>query len=103
MPLDEAVRLGVTADAHDQYDLMRAIARCDELARQLRATQLMHSQNLCRRANHLAADLATEEDMTGRALDVIATTLRSTFPPDRALDTIRTAVQDTGRDVTAHH
>ena len=74
------------------------------MARQLRATQLMHSQNLCRRANHLAAHLATEEDMSGRALDVIATTLRSTLsPPDRALNTIRTAVQDTGRDVNAHH
>lgn len=102
LPQDEAARLGVTADAHDQYDLMRAITRCDELISRLRAMQMIHSQNLCRRANHLAADLATEEAMSGRALNVIAVTLRSTFPPDRALDTIRTAVQDTGRDAGAH-
>lgn len=95
LPLDEAERLGVTADAHDQYDLMRAITRCDELVSQLRATQMIHSQNLCRVANHLAA--------SPDALDVIAVTLRSTFPPDSALDTIRTAVRDTGRDVDAHH
>jgi hypothetical protein len=63
LPKDEAERLGVLADAHDQYDLMRAISRCDELVNQLRAVQLMHSQNLCRVANHLAADLAIADKL----------------------------------------
>ena len=49
-------RLGVTADALDQYDQMRAIERCDELVQQLRSLQLLHSQNLCRVANHLASE-----------------------------------------------
>jgi hypothetical protein len=67
LPQDEAERLGVTADALDQYDLMRAIERCDELVEQIRSVQLLHSQNLCRVANHLAADLAVEENLCGVA------------------------------------
>ena len=57
LPQDEAARLGVLADSHDRFDLMRAIARCDELVSQLRAVQFIHSQNLCRVANHLAAEI----------------------------------------------
>lgn len=52
---DDAGRLGVMADALDRFDLMRAIERCDKLVSQVRALQLVHSQNLCRVANHLAA------------------------------------------------
>lgn len=62
LPLDEAARLGITANAHDQYDLMRAIARCDELASQIRATQMIHSQNLCRLANRLDSALRVQAE-----------------------------------------
>lgn len=51
LPREDAARLGVLADSLDRFDLMRAITRCDELARELRAIQLVHSQNLCRIAN----------------------------------------------------
>lgn len=57
LPLTEAQRLGVTADSTDRYDLMRAIERCDELVSQLRAVQLVHSQNLCRVANRFAYEM----------------------------------------------
>jgi hypothetical protein len=56
---DTETALGILADSRDGYDLMRAIARCDELVTHIRQVQLIHSQNLCRVANHLAADLAT--------------------------------------------
>lgn len=55
LPKDEAARLGVLANSVDQFDLMRAIERCDELVSQLRAVQLVHSQNMCRVANRLAS------------------------------------------------
>lgn len=65
LPLDEAQRLGVTANATDQYDLMRAISRCDELVSQLRAVQIVHTQNMCRVANHLAGALGVYQDDGG--------------------------------------
>jgi hypothetical protein len=58
LPRGEAERLGVLADSNDRYDLMRAIERCDELVSQLRAVQLVHSQNLCRVANRFAFDIS---------------------------------------------
>lgn len=58
LPRDQAQQLGVLADSRDRFDLMRAIMRCDEIVSQLRAIQIVHSQNLCRVANHLAADLS---------------------------------------------
>ena len=54
---DEEATLGILADSHDRFDLMRAITRCDELVAEIRQTQLIHSQNLCRVANHLAAEV----------------------------------------------
>jgi hypothetical protein len=54
LPYEDAQRLGIIADETDRFDLMRAINRCDELVAQIRAVQLVHSQNLCRVANRLA-------------------------------------------------
>ncbi len=54
---DEEAALGILADSHDRFDLMRAIKRCDELVTQIRQAQMIHSENLCRVANHLAAEV----------------------------------------------
>lgn len=55
LPNELAASLGLTADAMDQFDLMRAIQEADKLVAQIRATQLIHTQNLCRIANRLKA------------------------------------------------
>jgi hypothetical protein len=60
IPRDTALALGILANSVDRYDLMRAIKRCDELAAQIRQVQLIHSENLCRVANHLAYDTECE-------------------------------------------
>jgi hypothetical protein len=49
---------GILADSHDRYDLMRAIRACDLAIEALMQTRAIHTANLCRVANRLAAGMS---------------------------------------------
>ena len=46
---------GLTADAHDQYDEIRAIRRAHATSQEIAEISLIHSENLCRKVNRLLA------------------------------------------------
>jgi hypothetical protein len=56
MTHEQAKTMGLLGDALDQYDLTRAILAGDQVIAQIRAIQIVHTQNLCRIVSHIEAE-----------------------------------------------
>lgn len=55
----EALTRGESTDVADQFSLMAAVERCDEIIAAVREAQMGYVRSLCRLANHLRADIET--------------------------------------------